>query len=369
YLKSLFIVHASISGTVSATLGVAALVALKLHYAELSAALAGLSLAVPCLLLFHLARRIFYVRVSPEPVALGATLYFLLLLGGLLMLRSRMTPFLGFILMGAAALGSSCFLLWRATLVLERGQEFFKVRETWHRHWEYGRWAVASAMLGWVTAYACYPILSAFAGMSQVGALKALMNFAAPFNQTLLPLAGLILPYASRREQSGSPVGSNRITALFLSGAVAYWILVMCAGSTAFRLVYGGKYMGVRGLLPLFAVESIIWAAGCGPKLSLRAMNLPHCVFHSSLAPAILFLLVGIPSAKRFGIAGLVSAMALAELASYLIALWLLRRNSGTRVTTAEPVLSPQLARIPAANHATSPELPLPTRCSTKIIL
>jgi len=104
-------------------------------------------------------------------------------------------------------------------------------RDAWHRHWRYGRWALASCIAGWLPSYIYYPLLSSFKGMAESGQLKALMNLTMPFEQTKGALLMLFLPYAARvmeqHGKRGARILGVRLTLLSIAGATIYWAIII----------------------------------------------------------------------------------------------------------------------------------------------
>ncbi|MBV9626118.1 MAG: hypothetical protein JOZ14_19295, partial [Acidobacteria bacterium] len=200
YLKSLLWIHTALTFVIFLTLGISsATVALWGHAPGLSGALAGVMLASPCVLLFWLARRSFYLEFSPVSAAVGAAVYCAILLSGLYVARSigRLSSFSAFLPIAVAGALTTVLLYYRSWPTLRPAAIEVKTSEVWQRHWKYGRWALASSFASWVPAYIYYPLLTSFWGMSQSGDLKALMNLVAPMQQTQAALSMLFLPYAA----------------------------------------------------------------------------------------------------------------------------------------------------------------------------
>ena len=91
---------------------IAALVWLLAPESALAGAIAGSALALPFLLSLFLARRMCYVRQRPFTATLGSGCCLVLALVGLYMLRhfERVSPFLVFVLVGAASFVGSCLV-------------------------------------------------------------------------------------------------------------------------------------------------------------------------------------------------------------------------------------------------------------------
>ncbi len=346
YLKALLSLHLAAALVSFFVLSVSAGVVLKLGQASgLPGALAGVALAAPCVLLFWLARRTFYLELSPAPAVGGALFYCALTLGGLTLAYRHhlLSPFSALLLMGVGALGASALLLTHLKLQLPPGLGAPSFRDTWRRHWRYGRWAMAGYAMMWIPANIFYPLLSSFSGMAQAGELKALMNFGAPVLQTYGAFSALLLPYAARvQEQEGCAGASalaRRITWLSVSGAVAYWAPLVLLKEPAFRLLYSGRYTEVAYLLPIVALGSVSWSAFFGPATALRAMESPASVFTVVCVSSCISLAIGVPATRALGVRGAVWAMALSEALAFVVAVVLLRRKV-RRASDAAPACS-----------------------------
>src|SRR5678816_2461149 len=99
------------------------------------------------------------------------------------------------------------------------------------------------------------------------------------------------LPYAARVQAEEGREASNaltrKLTALFVVGAVAYWVVLIPLRRPLFNLLYAGKYMDASSLLPLFAAETVIWSAALGPAIVLRAMEYPRSLFFANAAASV----------------------------------------------------------------------------------
>jgi len=334
YVKALLRLHLATALLILLVLGVVAEVALKLGQpGRLPGALAGVALAAPCILLFWLGRRTIYLEFSPAPAAGGSLFYCALILCGLYVAYrfGLLSPMSALLLMGLGALGASVFLFTYLKLRLPRTQGAPTLRDAWHRHWDYGRWALASAAMMWIPANVFYPLLSSLCGMAQAGELKALMNFTVPVLQTYAAISSLLLPYLVRVHEregyAGTSVVTRRVTLLCVSGAVVYWAPLLLFKAPAFRLLYSGRYTEVAYLLPVVALGSLSWSAFFGLANALRAMTSPASVFAAVLVSSCVSVTVGVPAAWALGVRGVVWSMALSEALSLVMVLVLLRRK------------------------------------------
>ncbi len=335
YLRVLVKLQIGVALLVVVPLGIAAAVAWKLAPTSgLPGALAGITLASPCLFLFWLARRTYYLQLSPARAVQGAFVYCCIVLCGLWFLyrRGMLSPFSAFLLIALGALATSCLLLLHLRRGLPSGNTVLAAGEVWKKHWIYGRWALATSVASWIPAYIFYPALSSFGGMSHSGELRALMNFANPIEQTQIALAMLFLPYAARMQGASKDRGSGlalsmRLTLVSVAAAAFYWTLVLLFRGPLFHLLYSGKYADVSPLLRTVAIGSLFWSAAYGSAIVLRAMESPASIFVAYVTAAVISLLVGIPAARMFGVAGGIWGINISDAVSFIMVVVLLRKK------------------------------------------
>ena len=355
YLGRLLRMHLLIGCVIAIGLGTAAFICYAQGSDTLARALAGVAVAAPCVLLFWLARRSVYLEMSPGEAVKGASLYCGLVLGGVYLVYrfGVLSPFAAFSLMAVGALITSGALFLRFRSIVARGAAAPGLLQVWRRHWNYGRWALGCSIAGWIPAYSYYPLLSRFAGMAHAGELRALMNLVAPVEQTLGGLSLLFLPYAARiQQQYGKGKATqlaNRITLLSIAGTAAYWAVIIPLKGPLFRLMYSGKYDSVAYLLPWVALGSILWSAGYGPGIILRAMEHPRLVFIALGASSVMTLLVGVPATYFLGLWGvvawgLVSSNVVALVILVYLLRWKLRSSSAGTKNIEERSSSPREA-------------------------
>jgi O-antigen/teichoic acid export membrane protein len=350
YLKTLLGIHMILTGFGVILLGGAAALAFAMGKGSgLTGALAGVAIASPCILFFWLMRRSFYMNTAPGRAAAGAFIYFALVMGGLFFAykHALISPLSAYLIMAVGALGTGLYLLSQVEKVLPPDTAVSPTRrEAWRKHWEYGRWALAVSVVTWIPYYMYYPLVSAFGGMAEAGQLRALMNLSLPMEQSYTALAILFLPYAARicREQGPSAAGPlvRRITLLFVSGAVVYWAILIPFTAPVFRVLYAGKYMEVAHFIPYVAIGTTMWAAAFGPAILLRAVESPDSIFYARCVASVLSLVIGVPATRAFGLWGVVDSIIVANLAAFLISLYILQRKSKSLLVPS-PALQAQL--------------------------
>jgi O-antigen/teichoic acid export membrane protein len=342
YMRGLLALHIGMSVVFVVGLLASAMVTYRIGQGNgLPAALAGIAFTTPTVLLFWLTKRTFYLKLSPAPSAAAALFYCALTMGGLAVVYKHhlLSPLSAFLLMGLGGLGSSLVLLVYLAAKLPVTVDGPTVRETWRKHWDYGRWALGANAMMWIPINAFYPLVSRFAGLAQAGELKALMNFASPMLQTCAALSSLMLPYAARVMQERARGGANlilkRMTFLCVACAVPYWIVLLVFQRQALHMLYRGRYMEVAHLLPIVALASIAGSAFFGPSIVLRSLEAPRLVFASVTISSVIAMAAGIPMTWAWGVAGAVWSIALSETLAFVAAVVLLRRK--TRSSDSAP--------------------------------
>jgi len=360
YVRTLVSIHVVLSVTIFAAL--VGSWAISHHLSSGSAvtgALGGIAFASPCLMLFALARRCFYVELSPAPAAAGAFIYSTVVLAGLYLVyqRSLLSPFVAFLLLGAGALVTGIVLMFGVRSKLSGSGPAPKLGEAWQRHWRYGRWALAGCIAGWLPSYIYFPLLSSFTGMAESGQLKALMNLTLPFEQMKGALVMLVLPYAARIAEQNGKAGARvlgiRLTLASIVGAVLYWAVIIPLHKPLFHLLYSGRYLDVAYLLPALALGQVFWSATFGPSLALRAMESPASVFAALGVATLASLVVGVPATWAFGLKGAIWGSNAADVFSF-VALWVVLQRKLAHSSTL-----PARSRWFGAKEAVRPGIPV----------
>jgi len=335
YLGGLLRIHGALSFVVVAVLfaSAAALHAMK-PASLLPDALIGISVAAPCLLLFWLARRGFYIIFLPQKAVLGACIYSALLLAGVALLYElkSLSPFSAFLLLALGAIATGPVMLRWLKARLVQARTGFTIMDIVRRHWAYGRWAVANSVVIWLSLAIYYPLLGGFFTLAEAAKFKALMNLASPIGQTFVAISLLSLPYASRAyHHDGDAVASHlvwRLTFLYLGGTCLYWVVLLLFRGPIVHHLYGGRYMQVINMLPWVALGSALRISATAQTLALKAMRSPERAFVAYSAACVVAISVGVPCTRWFGLRGALFAWILSSAAVFVGAVLMLRRKS-----------------------------------------
>lgn len=335
YLGVLLRIHAVMAAGIFVALGISAWVFEQVSpNRSLPSALIGVAIAAPLVLLFWLARRGFYVKLVPRQAVLGALVYFVVALGGLLLVchYGILSPLVAFLLMAAGAAVTAPIMLASLKPSLQPGLVLSRVSEVIRRHWGYGRWALGSAVAIWFSGAIYYPLVSGFRGLGDAGALKALMNFSSPVGQAFAAMSLLSLPYAAGIHHQEGSSGTHRLvwrlTAIYAGGTTFYWLIIVLWRQPIVSHLYAGKYSGITGLLPWVALGSVLRISATAQAVTLRAMHSPALVFVAYVTASVVAILVGIPCTWAFGLQGAVFTLVLSSAAALTVALAMVHRSS-----------------------------------------
>ena len=335
YLGTLLRTHAVVSAVVFLGLLTCAwLIGQLSPGSELTAALIGVGVASPCLLLFSLARRGFYVKLSPLQAALGALGYFGVVLGGLLFAfhRGTLSPMVAFVLFAIGAGAAAPLMLARLRSSLKPQHATLNLSEVIHRHWGYGRWALGSAVAVWFSTAIYYPILGSFHGLAATGALQALGNFSSPVGQAFSAMSMLSLPYAAGIHYKNASKGTGHLAAklalIYAGGTTLYWLLVIIFRWQIVEQLYAGRYMGIVGMIPMLGLSSVLRISATSQAIILRAMHAPFLVFVAYGAASVVDVVAGIPCTRAFGLQGAIFGMVLSSSVALIVTLVMLRRHT-----------------------------------------
>jgi O-antigen/teichoic acid export membrane protein len=340
YLGKLLGLHSALVLLLAALVGAGVAI---LHYSTLGRGLAaplwGVCIATPTILFFWLCRRAAYVKLAPGLAAGGASAYCLAVISLLLAAKALgwLSGFAAFLIQAIAATAAGGLLLvfLRPRLASQFGPSGSEVVR---QHWRYGRWAVGTQFVFWLSGNAYYVIVAAFVRMEDVAALRALQNFTLPFGQFLSALSLLVLPWASARFAAEGGQGFERriqqVTLLFVGVASAYFAVLVLFGGRIMAILYAGRYTGFTYLLPLVAAPVVILAASQGCTIAVQAMQFPADIFFAYTLAGVATIVAGVPLTRYGGLSG----AAVGILISYLTFFVVISHRCRARIREPLPI-------------------------------
>jgi O-antigen/teichoic acid export membrane protein len=204
-------------------------------------------------------------------------------LGGLVMLWwfSHLTVAAAITVMGVAC--ATAVLGW--FLTAKQPLAFVKDRlaSDWKYNWTFGRWALASFLIGSTTPVLMPWIVALSHGKAATGALAACITLINCAGMYVMGVANLLAPRAARAFLHGGPAELSRMlsrTALmFIATLGTFCVVVVLAGDRPATLVYGSRYTGVSTVLALLAVSMLVNSLSITAGNGLWAMDRPAANF------------------------------------------------------------------------------------------
>ena len=318
YFRVQIIIHTVLVGALSALALLANLAWWWIFpRSPLSSAIAGAALALPCLLLLWLLRRMCYVVHRPSIAAAGSTLYLALVIAGLLGLwhLGWLGSFTAFLTMGSGSLIATGLLLWHLNLM--NHSEIVARAVSWRRalreSWNYARWLVASTALYSVVSQIQLFLTAAYLGLAQAGILRAILLPASAMTQAVTAADMVVLPGLSRDFGRGSTrliSQKAQAVSLLLGGSALGFVALLSvfAGRTE-HLLYGGKYAGYAWLIPILALIPSANGFAVGYSTAIRASQRADYNLFATSVSAPVAVLSGLLSIPRWGLAGAAASM------------------------------------------------------------
>lgn len=296
---------------------------------EQAAAWVAIVAAAPTILTLWLFRRALYVARRPDWAAAASLSYFGALLGLLLLVRLldvvTVVSAIAAIGMASAIVGAALYgvLLTPHTREAIRGE---RVSDIAIRHWEYGRWAAAAAVVNWLPGNVYYMVGS----IETAAAFRILMTLTAPLININTALGFVLLPRLARGAALFGARGMSVVASAgsLLAGlAVLYFIPIIIFSAQIFEVLFDGRYSELGIYLPAIALTQVLNGLITAILLILRSEENTKAVFNIFLLSASVSMVVGIPLTYRFEIVGIVSSLVIVAFVTALSAIFFSRRS------------------------------------------
>jgi O-antigen/teichoic acid export membrane protein len=311
YLGILLRGHLALTAAAAVLVLGAAKLAARFEAPAVQQVLLVLAPVIPVLLLVWLTRRAFYFRLLPGWATAGSAVYFavLLVVAVWLYRTGKLTLITAILAMALAAAIAAAVQLVRLRPRWSPPHGELTAATVAADHWQYGRWALASAAAMWVPLNIYYLVLPAWGGLEAAGALKALMNLANPVLHSLIAFGMLLVPLLVRHRDRGGIVRMRqtvrRLVGVFLLGSAVYFVVLWQFHAEILQLLYGGKYLEygpapflLLGAVPLLASLTTVLGS------ALRALERPDRLFWCYLISSAAAVFVGTPLTAVFGLTG-----------------------------------------------------------------
>ena len=280
---------------------------------QIATALMVLALTTPLIYFLWLMRWACYTRLAPRMSALGGGLYMALMLGGTFTLywRGWLSAVSAFVVMGVSSLVVGIWLAGRLGVHKPISWRDELIGSAVKRHWEYGRWSLATRILYWTPANIYYLLLPVWWGFEASGSLKALTNLILPILTANIALSALLTSSLARARAQKSTFRSTVRYAFvpFVIGPIFYWVLLGVLHEQIVAFIYDGKYSENAELLWFVGLVPV--ASGVIQVMSsaLRALERPDRLFWAYIPSTMVALTFGVLFVLRWGTNGAALAL------------------------------------------------------------
>ncbi len=317
--------HWLVSMVAGISLVAAGAIASALGVAALGSTLLACGIASPFILFQWVTRRASYIDQRPRLAAQAGVVYLVLVIGGAIAARSLgvLGTSAALALMAGASIISGIYLLRRIRAyrphVLIDDMTPFR-REILGQHWRYGRWALGSSTLVWLSGDAVYVILTYFHGFQAAGSMRAGINLVMPVLQIVAALGTVALPaFVGARIRGNLRTAVLGATVSFGAISLLYAVVLNAFAEPIVDLLYATAYPDLASLVFLLSLLPFGTALVVVVSTVLRAMEATRSLFVANLIGAISTVAVGTVLIWRWGVAGAVGASLLASFVTVIV--------------------------------------------------
>lgn len=266
-----------------------------------------LGLVAPFALLSWLSRRAAYVYSKPAQAAISSGVYFLLTVIGLLSLHlfGKLTVFSSLVLLGISSALTSSVLFISLRRNDTNKNERLNHAEALNSHWQYGRWAILTALLMWLPLN-FFVVYFSRHDLAASGSWKAITNLYLPAFQANAALSALILPALVRKLENTNAFLRMLWESLFgiIFIALIYSIFLFLFGNQLVHILYAGRYDAQSSLLKLLILMPVLDACCVVLSSALRACEKPQVVLYANLVGVFVLITTGIFLTQTRGLEG-----------------------------------------------------------------
>ncbi|MEM1445206.1 MAG: hypothetical protein AAGF84_04070 [Planctomycetota bacterium] len=283
------------------------------------------------ILLPWMLRNACYIEGNPKPAAMSGAIYLLSVMGGVFLLWASdgLNVVSAVLLMGVGSVLAGIFLIAVLRIPISAPTRQAQGSVKTRRHWNYGRWAVATNLIRYMPEQLPYLLLPLLLTYADAGAFKAIANLTVPFVLVIVSVSVLALPVLVRE------INEPRFHRLFFWLGVAMvvppllcWPFLGLVGPWTVEYLYDGKYVDQAGLLWIIAAILPIGALGHVLEMAFKASERSDRVFACAAAACATLLATSVPLTLNFGLYGMASSVFFAYMTQSCVA-WILFVRAG----------------------------------------
>src|SRR3990172_4368771 len=290
YVKRTFVLQLGLSVFLSLIVCLVGLATSK----TVSSALIGIGLSLPFLLSALFLRNSFYIQSETEKSALVSSVYFVTIIGAIIVtgIKGTITLVSAFWILaggGLAAITVGGFYYIKKSNI---NIESIHYSEIISRNWGYGKWMGLTALLNGFTTLS-FPLLIGVAlGLAETAAFRALQNFINPMFQMLAVSVTFFLPILSKKIFEKANI-TQMITIFFggpFSVTMIYVVFINFLSKPLIHLILKQDfYLEYSWLIIWFSIYLILVALSTFFSVILRAIKQSKFIYISKMAGVVTF--------------------------------------------------------------------------------
>lgn len=213
-------------------------------------------------------------------------------------------------------------------------RQLVKIKDTWRRNWNFGRWLLGSALTNWV-AVEFYPILTAgLISFAAAGAYRALQNLVAPIHLLLRAVDTFLTPRAANLyEKNGKGALIHTLRSVYLALSIpilGILTLAVLFPEQLLSLIYGETYLAYSNGVILMAIFYALLFAYWPLQSIFKAAQLSRPIFVANILAIISMFTIGIWAILTWGVYGTILGQVVNALVINLVlwSFWISMRRS-----------------------------------------
>ncbi|QDT66171.1 lipopolysaccharide biosynthesis protein [Calycomorphotria hydatis] len=285
--------------------------------------------ALPFFLLREFVRHIEFAHFRmPVAIVLDASVAFIQI--GLMLLFAwyeMLTVTTAFLAMAVSCLVACCGWWIAAQFPLTINQA--AVVKDWRRNWGFGKWALASQLVGCTAIYVMPWVVAASRGEAATGVFAAGSTLVGLANMFVIGLSNYLSPKAAEAYADGGLTELKSVlwktAGLFTVTLGAFCVFATIGGQLAAAFVYGDSFSAAGPVVAILSVN--MWAGAMSITIGngLWAMHRPAANFRADVFALISVMIATVILVPMFGAIGAAVSMLIGQFMDATIRLAILR--------------------------------------------
>lgn len=277
-------------------------------YADKVAVVFVVALALPCVMLRELGRKMAFAHLEVRKavwIDLTVALVQLCSLVGLAW-AGWLSPALAFVAVAVSCAFASAYWLFRAKDQVAFDKQF--LRGDLKQNWAFGRWLAAAQVGHNMQWYALHWLLAVWIGTSATGGISACMSIVMLSNPLLIGLGNVLSAQIAQSLPQGGLTAVRRAvfqTGLLLATAmIAFCVVIALFGDDLLLLLYGEEFVTYSNAASVLALALLFGALSSAADYGLKALGKTAATFGAVYCSLVISLGAAALLITPYGVVG-----------------------------------------------------------------